>query len=53
MAAPRPDRDPTLPVYVFFLGASIVFADTGTLIIFLEEFVVFPSRTPTNIRIYS
>jgi len=50
----RPDhRDPTRPVYVISVAASIVSAHPRTLRIYEEEGLVCPARTPTNIRLYS
>src|SRR6266850_1362010 len=48
-----PDRDPTRPVYVISVAASIVSAHPRTLRIYEEEGLVCPARTPTNIRLYS
>jgi MerR family transcriptional regulator/heat shock protein HspR len=54
MAFRRPDhRDPTRPVYVISVAASIVSAHPRTLRIYEEEGLVCPARTPTNIRLYS
>lgn len=53
MAARRPDRDPTRPVYVISVAASIVSAHPRTLRIYEDEGLVCPARTPTNIRLYS
>ena len=52
-AARRPDRDPTRPVYVISVAASIVSAHPRTLRIYEDEGLVCPARTPTNIRLYS
>src|SRR6478752_10166416 len=49
----RPDRDPTRPVYVISVAASIVAAHPRTLRIYEEEGLICPARTPTNIRLYS
>ena len=49
----RPDRDPTRPVYVISVAASIVSVHPRTLRIYEEEGLVCPARTPTNIRLYS
>jgi MerR family transcriptional regulator/heat shock protein HspR len=49
----RPDRDPTRPVYVISVAASIVSAHPRTLRIYEEEGLVCPARTPSNIRLYS
>ncbi len=53
MAAPRPERDPTRPVYVISVAASIVSVHPRTLRIYEDEGLVCPARTPTNIRLYS
>jgi MerR family transcriptional regulator/heat shock protein HspR len=53
MAYPRPDRDPTRPVYVISVAASIVSVHPRTLRIYEDEGLVCPARTPTNIRLYS
>src|SRR6185312_9850202 len=52
-AARRPDRDPTRPVYVISVAASIVSAHPRTLRIYEDEGLVCPARTTTNIRLYS
>jgi MerR family transcriptional regulator/heat shock protein HspR len=52
-AARRPDRDPTRPVYVISVAATLVSAHPRTLRIYEEEGLVCPARTPTNIRLYS
>jgi len=49
----RPDKDPTRPVYVISVAASIVSVHPRTLRIYEEEGLVCPARTPTNIRLYS
>jgi MerR family transcriptional regulator, heat shock protein HspR len=49
----RPDRDPTRPVYVISVAASIVSVHPRTLRIYEEEGLVCPARTPSNIRLYS
>jgi len=49
----RPDRDPTRPVYVISVAASIVSVHPRTLRIYEDEGLVCPARTPTNIRLYS
>ncbi len=51
--ARRPDRDPTRPVYVISVAATLVSAHPRTLRIYEEEGLVCPARTPTNIRLYS
>ena len=54
MAVPRrPDRDPTRPVYVISVAATLVSAHPRTLRIYDDEGLVCPARTPTNIRLYS
>ena len=53
MASPRPDRDPTRPVYVISVAAGIVSVHPRTLRIYEEEGLICPARTPTNIRLYS
>jgi MerR family transcriptional regulator/heat shock protein HspR len=49
----RPDRDPTRPVYVISVAASIVSVHPRTLRIYEDEGLLCPKRTPTNIRLYS
>lgn len=53
MAAPRPEHDPTRPVYVISVAASIVSVHPRTLRIYEDEGLLCPARTPTNIRLYS
>ena len=53
MGSPRPDRDPTRPVYVISVAATLVSAHPRTLRIYEDEGLVCPARTPTNIRLYS
>jgi MerR family transcriptional regulator/heat shock protein HspR len=53
MTARRSDRDPSRPVYVISVAASIVAAHPRTLRIYEDEGLVCPARTPTNIRLYS
>ena len=53
MASPSPERDPTRPVYVISVAASIVSAHPRTLRIYEDEGLLCPARTPTNIRLYS
>ncbi|MDH4142695.1 MAG: MerR family transcriptional regulator [Chloroflexota bacterium] len=53
MASPRPERDPTRPVYVISVAASIVSAHPRTLRIYEDEGLLCPARTPSNIRLYS
>lgn len=52
-AARRPDRDPSRPVYVISVAATLVSAHPRTLRIYEDEGLVCPARTPTNIRLYS
>jgi len=52
-ATRRPDRDPTQPVYVISVAATLVSAHPRTLRIYEDEGLVCPARTPTNIRLYS
>jgi MerR family transcriptional regulator/heat shock protein HspR len=49
----RPERDPTRPVYVISVAASIVSVHPRTLRIYEDEGLICPARTPTNIRLYS
>jgi MerR family transcriptional regulator/heat shock protein HspR len=53
MAFRHPDQDPTRPVYVISVAASILSVHPRTLRIYEEEGLVCPARTPTNIRLYS
>jgi MerR family transcriptional regulator/heat shock protein HspR len=53
MTARRPDRDPSRPVYVISVAATLVSAHPRTLRIYEDEGLVCPARTPTNIRLYS
>lgn len=53
MTLRRPDRDPSRPVYVISVAASIVSVHPRTLRIYEEEGLICPARTPTNIRLYS
>jgi len=53
MALRRPERDPTRPVYVISVAATLVSAHPRTLRIYEDEGLVCPARTPTNIRLYS
>src|SRR5512142_385650 len=46
-------RDPTRPVYVISVAASMVEVHPRTLRIYEDEGLVCPARTPTNIRLYS
>jgi MerR family transcriptional regulator, heat shock protein HspR len=49
----RLDRDPTRPVYVISVAASIVSVHPRTLRIYEDEGLLCPARTATNIRLYS
>ncbi len=49
----RLDRDPSRPVYVISVAASILSVHPRTLRIYEDEGLVCPARTPTNIRLYS
>lgn len=50
----RPSHfDPSRPVYVISVAASIVSVHPRTLRIYEEEGLICPARTPTNIRLYS
>lgn len=53
MAFRRLDRDPSRPVYVISVAASIVRVHPRTLRIYEDEGLLCPARTPTNIRLYS
>src|SRR2546425_5639994 len=53
MTSDRVNRDPTRPVYVISVAASIVSVHPRTLRIYEDEGLVCPARTPTNIRLYS
>ena len=53
MSGGRLDRDPTRPVYVISVAASIVSVHPRTLRIYEEEGLICPARTPSNIRLYS
>ncbi|HSG86228.1 MAG TPA: MerR family transcriptional regulator [Candidatus Limnocylindrales bacterium] len=53
MAIRRLDRDPTRPVYVISVAASMVRVHPRTLRIYEDEGLLAPARTPTNIRLYS
>jgi MerR family transcriptional regulator, heat shock protein HspR len=53
MSSSRVNRDPTRPVYVISVAASIVSVHPRTLRIYEDEGLVCPARTPTNIRLYS
>jgi MerR family transcriptional regulator/heat shock protein HspR len=45
--------DPTRPVYVISVAASIVSVHPRTLRIYEDEGLIEPARTPSNIRLYS
>ncbi|HET7676342.1 MAG TPA: MerR family transcriptional regulator [Candidatus Limnocylindrales bacterium] len=49
----RAGRDPSRPVYVISVAASLVSAHPRTLRIYEDEGLICPARTPTNIRLYS
>ena len=49
----RVRRDPTRPVYVISVAASMVRVHPRTLRIYEDEGLICPARTPTNIRLYS
>jgi MerR family transcriptional regulator, heat shock protein HspR len=49
----RAERDPTRPVYVISVAASIVSVHPRTLRIYEDEGLVCPARTPSNNRLYS
>jgi MerR family transcriptional regulator/heat shock protein HspR len=53
MAIRRSERDPTQPVYVISVAATLVSAHPRTLRIYEDEGLVCPARTTTNIRLYS
>jgi len=53
MSFRRPDQDPTRPVYVISVAASLLSVHPRTLRIYEEEGFICPARTPTNIRLYS
>ena len=46
-------RDPSRPVYVISVAAELVRVHPRTLRIYEVEGLICPSRTPTNIRLYS
>ncbi len=52
-ARERTARDPSRPVYVISVAASIVQVHPRTLRIYEGEGLLNPARTPTNIRLYS
>ena len=49
----RHDRDPSRPVFVISVAASLVRVHPRTLRIYEDEGLLCPARTPTNIRLYS
>lgn len=49
----RLGQDPSRPVYVISVAASLVRVHPRTLRIYEDEGLVCPARTPTNIRLYS
>ena len=49
----RLQRDPTRPVYVISVAAELVRVHPRTLRIYELEGLICPSRTPTNIRLFS
>ena len=49
----RVRRDPTRPVYVISVAASMVRMHPRTLRIYEDEGLICPARTPTNIRLFS
>jgi MerR family transcriptional regulator/heat shock protein HspR len=49
----RPEPDPTRPVYVISVAATLVSAHPRTLRIYEDEGLLCPARTPSNIRLYS
>ncbi len=53
MTYQRLDRDPSHPVYVISVAASLVRVHPRTLRIYEDEGLICPARTPTNIRLYS
>jgi MerR family transcriptional regulator, heat shock protein HspR len=53
VTATRPENDPTRPVYVISVAATLVSAHPRTLRIYEDEGLLCPARTPTNIRLYS
>ena len=53
MAFRRSDPDPSRPVYIISVAASILSVHPRTLRIYEDEGLVCPARTPTNIRLYS
>ena len=53
MTTGQPDRDPTRPVYVISVAATLVSVHPRTLRIYEDEGLLCPARTPSNIRLYS
>jgi len=53
VTAIHPEKDPTRPVYVISVAATLVSAHPRTLRIYEDEGLLCPARTPTNIRLYS
>ncbi len=53
MTTGQPERDPTRPVYVISVAATLVSVHPRTLRIYEDEGLLCPARTPTNIRLYS
>jgi MerR family transcriptional regulator/heat shock protein HspR len=53
IAPGRQDRDPSRPVFVISVAASLVRVHPRTLRIYEDEGLLCPARTPTNIRLYS
>ncbi len=49
----RLDRDPSHPVYIISVAASLVQVHPRTLRIYEDEGLIAPARTPSNIRLYS
>jgi DNA-binding transcriptional MerR regulator len=49
----RVRMDPTRPVYIISVAASMVRVHPRTLRIYEGEGLICPARTPTNIRLYS
>ena len=52
-ARERIGRDPSRPVYVISVAASMVRVHPRTLRIYEGEGLICPARTPSNIRLYS
>ncbi len=53
MTTGQPERDPSRPVYVISVAATLVSVHPRTLRIYEDEGLLCPARTPTNIRLYS